>query len=316
MSRPSQHADDGLSDSIRVSLHAAGQAVGLSVAGARALRTLGNAVVHLPAAHAIARVAVNRDALPAHQLAVRVTRWLTDQGYPATRPLDVEQPVLAEGHVVTFWPYLPQHGPAPGAADLGRLVRELHAQPAPPFELPTPHPLASLHTALSREALLNADDKRWLATRCEELTDAYNRLDFRLPAGLIHGDAHLWNLLSDRDRILLGDWDHVCHGPREWDLIPIYQIVRFGVPASEQNAFAAAYGHDLTAWPGYATLKEVRDLYTLASYIRLAPTHPPVHAELEIRIRSLRHHTNERWHTQPTAPDGWAGMDDSDRLSR
>jgi thiamine kinase-like enzyme len=52
-------------------------------------------------------------------------------------------------------------------------------------------------------------------------------MNFAVPAGLIHGDAHGGNLMrAESGEIILGDWDHVADGPREWDLIQIHYIRR------------------------------------------------------------------------------------------
>jgi aminoglycoside phosphotransferase (APT) family kinase protein len=285
----------------RAALHSACDQLGISDRSATPLRVLANAVFHLPAERLVARVTVAPASLPAQRRGIQVTRWLTDQGYPAIRPVDIEQPIQVGDHVITFWPYFEQRdGSPPTAYDLGRLVRRLHGTSSPPIDLPALRPLGRLRELLDRAAVrvLDAADQAWLAERTEQLSVAYGRLEFSLPAGLIHGDAHPWNLLRDDcGDVLLGDWDHTCFGPREWDIIPIYQVARFGVLISEQEQFAAAYGYDITAWSGYDTLKDVRDLYTLASYLRLAPIMPAAGAELRLRIRTLREATTERWHT-------------------
>ena len=79
------------------------------------IRLFSTAVYQLPAAGAVARIALVTSPQSVERLAtsVRVTRWLTETGFPAVEPLPVEQPVVSHGCAVTFWRYLPQHGPAP-----------------------------------------------------------------------------------------------------------------------------------------------------------------------------------------------------------
>jgi aminoglycoside phosphotransferase (APT) family kinase protein len=286
-------------------LTAAGQ-LGLDVTGLRPLHMLSNAVYLLPAADAVARVALTPGSAARVRRAIAVTRWLTSLDYPCVRPLDVDQPVVvgddADGAVVSLWRYLPQPTDAglPEPAALGRLLRDLHALPASPVGLPTVTPLARLSAAIEADtSALSGPDRDWLLARGDDLLNAYQQLDPPLGHGLVHGDAHLGNVLLDaaRGRPVLADWDPVAYGPREWDLVLIAGDDRFGLPAADRAAFAAAYGYDVTTWPQWTILRDLRELHSLAAYIRLAPTVPAAAAELNHRIGSLR--TGERhtvWH--------------------
>src|ERR1039457_712365 len=101
---------------------------GLDPRGARLIRLFATAVYHLPAADAVARIALvtSPDSVTRLEASVQVTRWLTGIGFPSVETLPAEPPVTTHGCVVTFWRYLPQHGPEPVPADLGRLLRWLH----------------------------------------------------------------------------------------------------------------------------------------------------------------------------------------------
>lgn len=114
---------------------------------------------------------------------------------------------------------------------------------------------------------------------------------------MIHGDAWRGNLLHDGERVVLADWDAVSTGPREIDLVPTLQAVRFGLPAPERDAFVAAYGHDIQTWPGYQVLRAIRELSTLTALVRDARADPAAKDELQIRIRSLRTGDTCRWTT-------------------
>ncbi len=114
---------------------------------------------------------------------------------------------------------------------------------------------------------------------------------FDLPAGLIHGDAHPNNLLYARRGVLLGDWDHVGHGPREWDLVQaVYFHRRFPVPGDDLGAAASVYGWDLREWHEVDALVGIREVSGLGSYIRTAAAKPFARAELTYRIKTLREH--------------------------
>lgn len=202
---------------------------------------------------------------------VELTRWLTQQDFPSTAPIDVEQPIDVDEYTVTLWRYYPQNGRSKPAADhLGVMLRQLHALPTPPVELGRYQPLKNFGDSVAAGISLSTQDREWLLARRAGLLAQYEQLDFPLGFGWIHGDAYPGNTLWDGDRALLGDWDEVGTGPRELDLVNTHQGARFGRTPTERQAFTAAYGYDVTTWSGFAVLREMRDLHTLGSYIRLA----------------------------------------------
>jgi aminoglycoside phosphotransferase (APT) family kinase protein len=120
---------------------------------------------------------------------------------------------------------------------------------------------------------------------------AWDALAFPHRPGLIHGDAHPGNLLrTPAGGVLLGDWDHVAVGPREWDLVQIHDTRRrFGRPgAGEVDRFTAAYGQDVRGRPGLATLLAIREVTGLSPYLRTAAARPFSAAELAHRLDTLR----------------------------
>lgn len=233
--------------------------------------------------------------------AVELTRWLTRQGFPSVAPIDVEQPLDLDDHSVTFWRYYPQNDrPKPTADHLGAMLRQLHALPTPPVELPPYQPLKHFGDSVAASTSLLASDRAWLLARRAELLGEYERLDFSLGYGWIHGDAYPGNTLWDGDRALLGDWDEAGTGPRELDLVNTHQGARFGRPRAERDAFTAAYGYDVTAWPGFPVLREMRDLHTLGSYMRLADAgNERAATELGFRLDTLkRGDTDAQWNAR------------------
>ena len=272
----------------------AGELAGLDCDHAELLRGHSNFVFRLEHEPVVVRIGPAPAALERARNAVRVTGWLTGLGFPTVTPLpEIDQPLVVGEHVVTFWRYLPQPAGyrAPVAA-LGRVLRRFHDLPPPPFPLPRNQPMRRLRDAMAGTDVLTADQADFLARRREELTRAHEALEFVLPPGLIHGDAHRGNLLYDRerpegDRIVLCDWDSVSVGPREWDLVPTHHGQRFGLSEADRAGFAAAYGYDLTEWSGFPVLRDLRDLFTLGAYIRNARNSPAARRELEHRLRSL-----------------------------
>jgi hypothetical protein len=146
----------------------------------------------------------------------------------------------------------------------------------------------------------------WLENRITALRRQWSTLDFPRPAGLIHGDAHIGNLMRTASgQAVLGDWDHVATGPREWDLAQIhYMDRRFGRAGRDGiNAFATAYGWDIRTWPGLDTLIAIREITGLAPYIRTARDRPPYGQQLAYRLHTLQSgDTQARW--EPSQPPG------------
>jgi aminoglycoside phosphotransferase len=277
----------------------AAQQAGVDAAGATLIRLYATAVYQLPASGAVARIAAvtSPRSVPRLTTSVTVTRWLTETGFPTVQPLPVDQPAAVHGCAVTFWRYLPQRTPPPTVADLGTLLRTLHGLRTPPCPLPDYQPLGSVRRAIQASPAITEDERTWLSQHCQRLLDSYRELDFSLPVGLIHGDAWRGNLLWDRARVVLADWDAVSIGPREIDLIPSLQAPRFGRPEADRDAFIAGYGHDIRRWPGYPVLHDIRELSTMTALLRNAHTDPSAHRELQIRLHSIRTGDNHRWTT-------------------
>lgn len=274
----------------RAALAAACDVVGLDARDAELLRYHVNAVYHLPHSGVAARLCPSKRIAQA-TTGVQVTRWLRASGFPATAPLDIDQPVEADGQIVTFWRYYDQSDRGlPSARELARLLRQLHSFEPPPYPLPTYSPLDSFCDELRSHgaAVLDRDEYDFLQARATELRRAYDGLGSTLGQGVIHGDARLGNLLWDGDAVVLGDWDSVSIGCRELDLVITYQGTRYGRSEADIEEFTRVYGWDVRAWPGYDTLRDIRDLQTLGAPMRLAVDRAGVAEELHHRLRGLQ----------------------------
>jgi phosphotransferase family enzyme len=275
---------------LTATLAAACGRVGLDARDPILLRYHVNAVYYLPHAAAVARMSPSRRTEQARTV-VQVTRWLRTNGFPATTPLDFEQPVEVGNHVVTFWRHYDQTGRRlPPPRELARLLRQLHAFELPPYPLPTYRPLDSFREELKTygPAVLSDDEYNFLQDRAAGLLRAYAGLASDLGLGLVHGDARLGNLLWDNGSVVLGDWDSVSVGPRELDLVITYQGTRYGRSEADLDEFGRVYGWDVRTWPGYTTLRDIRDLQTLGAPLRLAVDRPAVADELRHRLAGLR----------------------------
>jgi hypothetical protein len=273
--------------------------VGLNPSTATLLHQHATGIWLLPADQLVARISRCPDDRGRIARAVSITRWLAAQDFPVTVPADINQPIEVNAACVTFWHYYPQASRSkPGAAALGGLLRQLHQLPQPPVPLGDYEPLVRLVNALADNPPVADDDLAWLAERRLQLIAAYRELHSELGIGWIHGDAYPGNTLWNDDQVVLGDWDEVARGPRELDLTNTHQGVRMGRPATERHAFTRAYGWDVTTWPGFPVLRQIRDLHTLGAYINRASRGDPIATrELNHRIRTLRtNDTTTRWH--------------------
>ncbi len=299
--------DQPLDEMVHAILVAIGRRIQVPVDDARLLRLHSNAIFALPSAGLLVRIATNPDAFAGVQAAVAVTRWLAGRGFPCVVPADIgEQPLVERDRVVSIWRYVPTPpGPPATGSDLGRLLRVLHAQPWPPHPLgQLSDPFDSVANAIIGTPRAMSDAHRsWLSDRIIELRELWSAMDFPHPRGLIHGDAHPNNLMRTLSGgIVLGDWDHVAVGPREWDLVQIhYTRRRFGRPSEEDiEGFTRAYGWDIRGWPGLDTLIAVREITGLSPYIRTARTRAFACLELAHRLDILQHQdTLARWTSPP-----------------
>jgi aminoglycoside phosphotransferase (APT) family kinase protein len=267
---------------------------GLDVREARVLHVRANAVYHLPRHDAVLRLRYapgNPAALTRLNAAIRVTRWLAEQDFPAIVPLPVDQPVVVDGWIATVWRYVTEPpGHTAEVEDLARLLRDLHALPKPSALVPAVEPLGTLQADLETiDGVVTEQQLSWLVERCRQVEHDWRRMSNPLGEGLLHGDAHTGNLLRHRDRWLLADWDSAAQGPLLQDLIPMMlDHRRFGRPRSDWIGFCKVYDvdPDLEFTPEAEVLLAARELRSLAAYVRAADR-PPVRHELERRLTSL-----------------------------
>ncbi|TDQ54411.1 phosphotransferase enzyme family protein [Actinorugispora endophytica] len=273
---------------------------GLDPAGARLIKFTNNAALRLASAPVVVRIAGSRAISTSITKVVNVAAWLAEHDMPTVRLLPgITQPVHAAGHAATLWEEVPATGPAPTGADLGRILRRFHALPEPGFELPRWDPFTRIRTRIDDARGIGPDDREWLLERCAETETAVRALDYRLEPGPIHGDPFPGNLVPGPDGPVLCDFDGVSHGPREWDLTPVaVGRLRMNYPVDHHTPLAAAYGADVTAWPGFDVLRRVRELVLVTSVLPQLDSNPGLRAQWEPRYRSLRQSdTRTRWNT-------------------
>jgi hypothetical protein len=271
---------------------------GLDPTGAELLRMTNNAVYRLARHPVVVRIVASRTLRHRVEKVVRVATWFAEHDIPAVRLLPgVSQPVRIAGHLATLWEAVPPGGSRPRGRDLARQLRRIHQLPPPRFPLPTWQPLDDVRRRVDEAAGLDDADRKFLLRRSEEVEGRLRELRFGRPASLIHGDAHLGNLIPSPAGPVLCDFDSSCIGPPEWDLTPLaVGVVRFGEPAGRYRELARVYGLDVTQWDGFAVLREVRELKLITSVLPIMTSHPEVRPELLRRLEDFRRgDTSARW---------------------
>jgi phosphotransferase family enzyme len=265
-------------------------AAGLDAAGATLVRYTNNAVFRLADAPVVVRI-VASDALR-HRVekVVRVATWLAEHDVPAVRLFTgLSQPVRVGDYAATVWDLVPDGGRAPRATDLARLLRRMHALPAPPFPLPAWAPLHDVRGRIGEADRLADSDRELLLSACDEVSARLDTLRFVLPRSLLHGDAHLGNLIRSPGGPVLCDFDSSCVGPPEWDLTPMaVGVVRFGDSLGRYRELARGYDFDVLSWEGFEVLRDVRELKLITSVLPILSSRPEVRPELHRRLAAFR----------------------------
>ena len=266
--------------------------VGLEPHGARLLRVGSNAVFRLTAP-VVARISRSGASVDQARRAVAVARWLESVDYPAVRAVDVDQPVVVDQHVVTFWDALSDDGDQYATVrEVAEVLARLHALTAPDsLHLPDLAPFENAAHRIEVNDWLSPDDRAFLTGKLAELQNKYSRLEFVLPSGVIHGDASIGNVLRDyQGNPVVIDLDGFAIGPREWDVVltAMYYDSFGWHTRKEYETFVQIYGFDIMTWPGYPVLREIREFLMVTWVIQKAGESEQIAAEARKRIEALR----------------------------
>jgi aminoglycoside phosphotransferase (APT) family kinase protein len=229
------------------------------------------------------------DRLPVAQREVQVAAWLAGAGVPVAAPV-VAEPVVVEGRVVTFWQEVPDPRPST-PAELAGALRQLHRlSPPPELGLPVVEPLHRVRERLSCAVGLDAADRVFLQGLADELGRRWAGLVFELPAGVVHGDAHVDNLVRGSDgRLAFVDLEEFAVGPPEWDLV-LTAIERDcgWVGGGEYAQFCRVYGYDVTSSPAYEVVRAIRLVRMTSWLAQKAGESPQIAAQVRHRVATLR----------------------------
>ena len=137
----------------------------------------------------------------------------------------------------------------------------------------------------------------------EELVAGLADVEPLVPPGVVHGDAFLGNVIASASGPVLCDFDGVCVGPREWDLVPVaVGAQRFDYAAGLHDDFVGGYGVDVTTWRGFPALRRLRELQLVTSVLPVLEANPALLPQWRLRVESLRRRDDAvRWTPYPAA---------------
>jgi thiamine kinase-like enzyme len=276
----------------------AATAAGVSANDATVLRVGENGVVLLPTAGVLARVVPRaaKGSDPGRE--IEAAAWLASSRVPVVHPARPE-PIIIGQYVVSLWDYLPDSRPA-DLITLAKCLRQLHSVPPPKNLLPHISPFEKFEERLEAGAGLDTSDRVFLRQLRDELSAQWTMAEFALGSAVLHGDAHMENLLVTADgREAFVDLETVCIGPPEWDLTLTALYYECGwFSAVEYVDFARTYGFDVRRSPSWPMLRLIRMLRMTLWLAQSADNDAHRRRQLRHRIDTLR---------DRTAPAGWTG---------
>jgi aminoglycoside phosphotransferase (APT) family kinase protein len=274
--------------------------VDLDTRDAHLIKFTNNAVLRLPRAGVVLRIAGSAVIGARADRVVRAARLMQRHAVPSVRLWSgSDQPTVVRGHEITIWLDVPTVR-SPEAGDLAVLLRSVHAVPVAPVELPTWDPLTGIRERIGSATEVTPAVLRFLIGECEEVAVELAELELAdplLPRGLVHGDAFLGNVVVGPFGPVLCDFDSTCWGPREWDLTPVaVGARRFSYGADLHRRLARAYGVDITGWKGFRALRRLRELQLVTSVLPVLAANPRLRPQWRLRLNSLRRRDDDaRW---------------------
>ncbi|PUB32581.1 Ser/Thr protein kinase RdoA (MazF antagonist) [Promicromonospora sp. AC04] len=263
---------------------------GLDATGARLIKLTNNAVFSLARDPYVIRIAASDLVGAQARKAVSFAQWLAANDVPTIVPMDgLDQPFDVEGHQVTIWQLVPSNDGRPTVRALAEILRTLHSSPGEAPDLPAWDEIGSIRRKLSAQDVLSTEHLVFLTDQVDELATLLHDVDYVLPTGPIHGDAHTGSLIAGTDGTVLCDFDTAANGPREWDLMPIaVNTARFAELTDEQDQLADEYGFDVRDWDHYDTMRRIRELQVLVAPLPILSFDAGVRTEWNLRYESIR----------------------------
>jgi hypothetical protein len=245
---------------------------------------------HLP--HGVDARAEGFDRLETAKKEVRLARWLSSHRVDVVEALAVEQPVVVDSWVVTFWHRLSacRRGTP---AEVAAVLRHLHSvQPPEDIPLRPLQPFSQLRERINDASALTPDDQAWLGSHLDDLQEKW---DNGLPAGLevsvVHGDPWMGNVAVSEDGIpRLLNLGRCSIGRPEWDLTSnaIKRTSTHGITPEEYSKFVGVYGFDVIQWEGYPLLRDIREFRMTCHLAQVAAEDAAYMSEAQLRVDCLR----------------------------
>ncbi|MFJ6661336.1 phosphotransferase enzyme family protein [Streptomyces sp. NPDC091377] len=278
--------------------------LGIDATDAEVLWQGENTIYRLPGSVVVRIARVGQHEAAARE--IHVARWLAENGVATVEALPLEQPLLVESRPVTFWKELPPHRPGT-PVETATILRQLHDLPVPDARsFGRLAPFVRLRERLSTATALIPDDREWLL---RHLASLEGRWADGLPAGLsetaVHGDLWSGNLaVSDDGMVRLLDLERFSIGRPEWDLVSTaIKYTSFNmIGENDYHAFVDTYGFDVTEWPGYPLLRDIRELRMMSYLAQLATEQTRFTSEAQLRADCLRGRRGPRPWTWTASP--------------
>lgn len=282
-------------------LAAACARVGITSMGAELMRDGENQIYRLTGG-IIARVNPAGQQKVA-QREVFLARWLNDNGVQAVEPIDVAQPVVIEGHPVTFWRELGPHRNGT-VRQVAAALKQLHALPVPDeLEEHRVAPFVRLTERIDGATWVADDDRVWLHERLANLESRWRNRPAGLPDAVIHGDAWAGNVVDVHGcGVTLLDLERCSVGPPEWDLTSTAcRVTSYStLSAGEYAEYCDEYGYDVMTWSGFELFRDIRELRVTCYAAHVTQSRPELRVGAQLRIDSLRgRHGPRPWRWEP-----------------
>ncbi|MEU4841754.1 phosphotransferase enzyme family protein [Nocardia testacea] len=280
-----------LPEAVDATMQQACRAAALDPCGSTLMRLGENMLYQLSSAPVVVRIGRNLQHLDDARKEVAVADWLASQGFPAARTYEIgmDQPLVVNGHPVTFWQFLPgRPANVDEAGMLGSLLRKLHHLAPPAVDLP---PVEAFGHVLNRliAAPIPSAHKDVLQAQVIDLESSLETLDFRLTPAAIHGDAHVKNVMVSEAGATLIDLEAFGWGPAEWDLAKTAAETSMGmIGKRDYAAFVEAYGYDVTEWSGWPIMQGIQQVKMVSWLAQNVEHSPEIRAEYEKRIDTIR----------------------------
>lgn len=274
---------------MRAALNALADQLDIDASDARTLHMANNAVYALPGVGIVFRITRSNTLHDRVRKGARLGRWFADVDAPTIRLAQYpNQPLAYEDLLATVWNYIPPTLDTPDADDLGKVLREFHNLPAPTIDLPRWDPVGTARKRIADAEALEDADRQTLLDWCDRLEPEIDTLVAASYGTLVHGDAHVGNLLRRPDgRVVLCDFDSTCLGPSGVDLAAVAAAEIWFASTGEHDRLVKSYGYDVTTDPAWPILRQARELTFVVGGVPLLASSAGVAEQFKLRLDSV-----------------------------